>query len=58
VTYGLRRIVIFVGGVPPLNCDKTSMWAYDKKAYLFGGFGPPPRKDIHMDVEHLFQVCF
>lgn len=44
-------------GVPPLYCDKTSLWAYYKKAYMFGGFGPPPRIDLHTEVADQFTFC-
>jgi len=38
------------GGVPPLLCDKTTLWSYQNKVFVFGGFGPPPDKKVHVSV--------
>jgi len=32
-------------GRRPLRCDKTACWSYNKRIYLFGGFGPPTYPD-------------
>eukprot|EP00088_Acartia_fossae_P003322 TRINITY_DN11392_c0_g2_i1.p1 TRINITY_DN11392_c0_g2~~TRINITY_DN11392_c0_g2_i1.p1 ORF type:complete len:433 (+),score=52.91 TRINITY_DN11392_c0_g2_i1:56-1354(+) len=55
----LRTLVwtkIEPGGLLPLSCDKTCLWAYDKKVYMFGGFGPPPSDD-YVKVDNLFQYA-
>jgi len=42
-------------GIPPLYCDKTTIWSHSDKVYLFGGFGPPPAQSIHSTVLNKFQ---
>jgi len=32
-------------GTPPFKCDKLSAWVYDRKIYLFGGYGNCPDPD-------------
>ena len=44
-------------GVPPLRCDKTAVWAYRGRVYIFGGFGPPPTTSQTVKVGNLFDFC-
>ncbi|XP_023346001.1 kelch domain-containing protein 2 [Eurytemora carolleeae] len=43
------------GGIPPLACDKTSLWPYQDKVFLFGGFGTPHTQQSHGAVSRKFQ---
>jgi len=45
------------GGILPLRCDKTSLWSYNGRVYMFGGYGPhmgQPEEgfDSDMDLKH------
>ena len=45
------------GGSPPLKCDKTAVWAFRDKVFLFGGFGPPPDSSTIERAGSKFVFC-
>ena len=47
-----RKLNPETSGMPILPCDKLSNFVYDDKIYLFGGYGPQPKPDIHLKLPH------
>jgi len=46
------------GGIPPLRCDKTSLWSYSGRVYMFGGYGPHMAQPDFAEDEEDFDLKF